>query len=376
MQIQRTYQDLAKKLKPNHVFLLYGPRRVGKTTLITEFLKKTTLKYKFDTGDNFSTQEILSIPELSNIKDYVGNYELIVIDEAQKIKNIGSTLKLMTDHIPDLKIIATGSSSFELAGQIGEPLTGRKFTYKLFPISQMELKNHYSPFEIKQNLEHYMVYGTYPNVITANNSDESRQFLEELVGSYLLKDILELEQLKDPKILRDLLKLLAFQIGNEVSLNEIGKQLGISSKTVGRYLDLLEKNFIIYNLRGFSQNLRKEITKKSKYYFFDNGIRNTLISNFNTLNNRNDQGQLWENFIVIERLKKRTYNNLYANDYFWRTWEQQEIDLIEESNGQLNGYEFKFNKKKTPKPPSDWVNTYPNSTYQVINTENYLDFIT
>lgn len=374
MHIQRFYQDLEKKLEPNKAILIYGPRQVGKTTLIKDFLKTTKLKYKFDSGDNLNIHEQLSYGSFDKIKDYVGNNELIVIDEAQKIPNIGLAFKIMVDQIPNIRILATGSSSFELAGQVGEPLTGRKYTYHLYPIAQLELKNHFSIFELKQNLEKYLVYGAYPEVITFDTREEKTKYLEELFDSYLLKDILELERVKDTKLLRDLLRLLAFQIGKEISLTELGTQLGIDYKTIARYLDLFEKSFIIYNLRGFSRNLRKEITKKSKYYFYDNGIRNAIISNFNGLNLRNDQGELWENFLFMERLKKRSYKKIYANDYFWRTWDQKEIDLIEERQGKLFGYEFKFGAKKIKKQ-KEWLNTYKEAEFEIINQENYLSFI-
>jgi len=374
MHIDRFYKDLGKLLYPNKVVLIYGPRRVGKTTLVKEFLASSNEKYKEDTGDNLSTREQLGSQSLDKIKDYAGNYKLIFIDEAQKIPNIGIGLKLMVDHIPGIKIIATGSSSFELAGQVGEPLTGRKYTYTLFPIAQLEFTNFYSPFEMKEQLENWLVYGSYPDVWNVELHTEKVKYLEELVDSYLLKDILELERVKDAKLLRDLLRLLAFQIGSEVSHAELGTQLGIDSKTVGRYLDLFEKSFIIYNLRGFSRNLRKEVTKKSKYYFYDIGVRNALISNFNPLSHRNDQGQLWENFLFMERLKKCSYMGLYANNYFWRTWDQKEIDLIEEREGNLFGYEFKFGNKKI-KEPKEWLQTYKNAQFQIINQDNYLEFI-
>lgn len=374
MHIKRFYQDLEKLLKPNKVTLIYGPRQVGKTTLIKDFLARTKLKYKFDSGDNLTIHEQFGTLSFEKIKDYVNGYQLIVIDEAQKIPNIGTALKIMVDQIPDLKIIATGSSSFELAGQVGEPLTGRKYTYLLYSIAQLELKNHYSNFELKNSLEKWLIFGSYPEVIITDKREEKIKYLQELVDSYLIKDILELERVKDTKILRDLLRLLAFQIGKEVSLTELGTQLGIDYKTVARYLDLFEKAFIIYNLRGFSRNLRKEVNKKSKYYFYDNGVRNAIIANFNPAGLRNDNGELWENFLFMERLKKRSYQNIYANDYFWRTWDQKEIDLVEEREGKLFGFEFKFNNKKI-KTPKEWLDTYKEAQFEVIGTENYFDFI-
>ncbi|MEW6066942.1 MAG: ATP-binding protein [Nitrospirota bacterium] len=375
MKIPRIYQDLNKYLKPNKVLIIYGPRQVGKTTLLENFLAKTNLKYKLDSGDNIQTQHILGSQNFNIILEYAQGYELVAIDEAQRIKNIGLGLKIIVDQMPGIKVIATGSSSFELSGQVGEPLTGRKITLTLYPVSQIELNNLYNPYEIKSKLEEWLIFGGYPEVVAAADKTEKIRLLEEIVHAYLLKDILSLERVKNSKVLLDLLRLLAFQVGSEVSLTELARQIGIDYKTVARYLDLFEKSFVIYNLRGFSRNLRKEITKKSKYYFYDNGVRNAIISNFNKLELRNDTGMLWENFLFIERLKKRTYQDIYANNYFWRTWDQKEIDLIEEREGKLFGYEFKWGKKSL-KPPKEWSEAYPDSEFAIISQENYMEFIT
>jgi len=374
MKIPRIY-DLGDFIKPNKVLAVFGPRQVGKTTLLQDYLSKTNLKYKLDSGEDIRVQEVLSSQDFPKLIEYAEGYELLAIDEAQKIKNIGQGLKIIIDHIPEVKIIVTGSSSFELAGQIGEPLMGRKTALTLFPISQIELNKLYNNFELKNKLEEYLIYGSYPEVVSVDSLSEKRKLLNEITNSYLLKDVLQLDKIKNSKILLDLLRLISFQTGNEVSLNEIAIQLGIDSKTVARYLDLFEKAFVVYNLRGFSRNLRKEITKKSKYYFYDNGIRNAIISNFNPLELRDDIGSLWENFLFSERLKKQEYQNIYSNNYFWRTWDQKEIDFIEERNGKLFGYEFKWNNKKTAAPPKDWKAAYPNSEFQIINKENYLDFL-
>lgn len=375
MKIPRIYKDLDPFLKANKVLILYGPRQVGKTTLLRDFLSSSQLRYKLDSGDNIKTQTLLSSSDFEKIKDYAAGYDLVAIDEAQKIPKIGQSLKIMVDQIKDIKVIATGSASFELMGQIGEPLTGRKTTLTLYPISQIELSSLYNPSEIKERLEEWLVFGSYPEVITTSGKTQKVQLLEELVHSYLLKDVLELERVKSSKILLDLLRLLAFQTGSEVSLSELAQHLAIDYKTVAKYIDLFEKSFIIYNLRGFSRNLRNEITNKSKYYFYDTGIRNAIISNFNETTLRNDMGQLWENFLFIERLRKQSYKNIYTNNYFWRTWTQKEIDLIEEREGQLFGYEFKWNKRKV-KAPQEWQAAYPNSHYEIISKENYLEFVT
>ncbi|MGD9153464.1 MAG: ATP-binding protein [Gammaproteobacteria bacterium] len=373
MDIPRVFQDLDKYLHPNKVLLIYGPRQAGKTTLLKNFLQTTSLKYRFDSGDNISIQHLLSSQDFGLIKEYAQNYQLIVIDEAQKIKGIGQALKIMVDQIPDIKIIATGSSSFELAGQVGEPLTGRKKTLTLYPIAYVELNMLYNRHELKEQLEKILIYGSYPEVITTS-SVKKAELIMEMSQSYLLKDILEFDKVKNSKTLVDLLRLLAFQVGSEVSLSELAQQLGIDTKTVARYIDLLEKSFVIYNLRGFSRNLRKEITKKSKYYFYDNGMRNAIIANFNSLNLRDDVGKLWENFLIMERIKKQSYAGIYTNKYFWRTWDQKEIDFVEEYEGVLHGFEFKWGKT-TAKAPKEWLSTYSNAKFTVINSENYLDFI-
>lgn len=374
MKIPRIYQHLERFLSPNKVLVIFGARQVGKTTLLQDFLLTTNLKYKLDSGDDIKVQEVLSSQNFSKILEYAAGYQLIVIDEAQRIPNIGQGLKIIIDQMPGIQVIVTGSSSFELAGQIGEPLTGRKITLTLFPLSQIELSALSSVYELKNGLEDYLIYGSYPEVLTATTRDGKKRILNEITGSYLLKDILELESVKSSKVLLDLLRLIAFQVGNEVSLSELGRQLKIDSKTVARYLDVFEKAFVLYNVRGFSRNLRKEITRKSKYYFYDNGIRNAIISNFNGLEMRDDVGKLWEEFLVMERLKKQHYRSLYTNNYFWRTWDQQEIDFVEERSGTIYGYEFKWGGGAAKQPPA-WRAAYPRAEFQVINQENYFDFV-
>jgi predicted AAA+ superfamily ATPase len=375
MQLPRFYDDLDKYLEKNKVLVIYGPRQVGKTTLLQNYLSTTSLKYKLDSGDNIRTQQILSSQDFRQITDYVKGYDLLAIDEAQRIQNVGMGLKILTDQVKNLKIIATGSSSFELSGQIGEPLTGRKKTIILYPFSQLELAKIYNPHEVRERLPDWLVFGGYPDVITAKDKNKKMEIVAGIMESYLLKDILELEQVKSSKILLDLLRLVSFQIGSEVSLSELGQQLGIDYKTVARYLDLFEKSFVLYNLRGYSRNLRSEITKKSKYYFYDNGIRNAVISNFNDLDIRDDTGKLWENFLVAERLKKQKYKSIFANNYFWRTWEQKEIDWVEERGGSLFGYEFKYSAKERAKIPKEFGETYEKSQVEVVNKENYFKFV-
>lgn len=366
--------DLKPYLKPGRVLIIYGPRRTGKTTLLKNFLKQTTLKYKLESGENIRMQQILSSQDFDQILDYASGYDLIAINEAQRVPNVGQGLKIMVDQLPHLKIIVTGSSSFELAGQVGEPLTDRKTTLTLFPVSQKELLSIFNKYELKQQLPERLIFGSYPKIIKAKKPAKIA-FLNELVESYLLKDILELEKVRGAKLLLDLLRLVAFQVGSLVSLTELAGQLKIDYKTVARYLDLFEKSFILYNLRGYSGNLRKEVTKTSKYYFYDTGVRNAVISNYNPLNLRDDVGKLWENFLVIERLKLQKSRPLYANNYFWRTWDKREIDWVEERGGKIHGFEFKWSAKKKVKIPKDWAN-YKNSEFKVITPNNYLDFIT
>ena len=372
---KRAYEPLDQYLRPNKVLVVYGPRRVGKTTLLQTYLKQTKLKYKLDSGDNIRTQQILSSQDFGQILSYVEGYELLAIDEAQNIPNIGMGLKIIVDQVPGIQIIVTGSSSFELAGQVGEPLTGRKQTLSLYPLAQSELLSANNKFELKEKLADFLVYGSYPEVVQAGNKEMRIGTLTEIANAYLLKDIFAFDRVKNPRILLDLLKLLAFQIGSEVSLNELATQLGADVKTIQRYLDLLEKAFVIVRLGGFSRNLRREIASKSKYYFLDNGIRNAVIAQFNSLDLRNDIGALWENFMFIERLKYRTYHFLYANMYFWRTYDRQEIDLVEEQDGRLHGYEFKWSENRAVPAPKNWGSAYPDASFAVINSGNYQELI-
>ena len=374
--LPRFYQDLETWLKPGKVLLIYGPRQVGKTTLVKQYLKTTPWRYRFDSGDDLSIQEIFSSRRLKVLRQYVGSHQLIVIDEAQKIPFVGESLKILVDQMPQLRIIATGSSSFELAGQVGEPLTGRKQTLILYPLALLELKEIFpSPWDLEQQLDQLLIFGSYPEVVRTQDPQKKRLILQELVNSYLLKDILTLEKIKASQKLVRLLQLLAFQIGSTVSLTELGQQLELDRKTVARYLDLLEKSFIIFSLWGYHRNLRKAISKKNKYYFFDLGVRNALINNFNPLELRPDLGQLWENFVIIERRKKQAYWQIYSNNYFWRTWDGQEVDWVEERDGQLFGFEIKWSEKKKAKEPKDWSKTYPKTSWQLITPENFLDFV-
>lgn len=372
---QMQLKNLHKLLKPKKAVIVYGPRRCGKTTLLEHFIQGIKEDCLLVTGEDINIHDYLSSQSVEKLKSFIGKKKILIIDEAQKIKNIGLNIKLILDHIPKIKVIASGSSSFDLAQQMGEPLTGRKFTLKMFPLSQLEINNIENKAETASHLEERLIYGSYPEVVLIQDNLSRKTYLRELVSSYLYKDILELDGLRHSSKIIKLLQLLSFQIGKEVSYDELGRQLGLSKNTIDRYLDLLGKSFVIFELRGFSRNLRKEVSKNPRYYFYDIGVRNALINNFNPLSIRDDIGMLWENYIVVERLKKQEYLSKHANNYFWRTYDRKEIDLIEERNGKLYGYEIKWKNKKV-KPPKEWLKAYKNSKYQLINKSNYLEFIT
>lgn len=375
MQIPRYLKPIIlQNLQPNKVVVLYGPRQVGKTTLIKDILLDTKEDYLFISGEDRLVQPWLSSQSINTLKENIGHKKLLVIDEAQKVNQIGLNLKLIVDHIENIKVIATGSSSFELANQVGEPLVGRKWQFILYPIAQIELNAFEQLYQTKANLESRLIYGGYPEIITAQDISAKRAILNSIVDSYLYKDILEFNEIKKSQKIIDILKMIAFQIGQEVSLNELGNNVNLNLRTVEKYLDLLEKVFVIKRVSGLARNLRKEITKNSRYYFFDNGVRNAIINNFNDLKTRNDVGQLWENYLFIERMKKQEYKKIYANSYFWRTYDQKEIDLVEEREGKLFGYEFKWGGKKI-KEPKDWRKTYHNAEFEVVNQDNYLEFV-
>lgn len=371
----RHYTKLEPLIEPGKVLVIYGPRRVGKTTLVQEYLKTTPWKYKIDSGDNIRTQAALSSADFSRILPYAEDYELLVIDEAQQIPNIGTALKILVDQLPHLRIIATGSSSFDLANKIGEPLTGRKRTITMYPLAQMELRQQWNTHELRERLSEFLTYGSYPAVLSATTVTQKREVLNELVNSYMLKDVLTMEQVKGSQYLFDLLRLLALQIGQLVSCQELARQLKLSVKTVQRYIDLLEKTFILVRLGGYNRNLRNEVSRQNKYYFYDVGLRNAIISRLMPFEERDDFGALWENFLFIERLKRRTYNQEYAGPYFWRTHQGQEIDLVEEADGKLEAFEFKLSPKKETIAPVLWRKTYPTAVFTCINRENYLPFI-
>jgi len=373
--VQKQLEKLKKLATPGKVVVLYGARRTGKTTLLKEFLKDESKACLLVSGEDITVHSYLSSQSVEKLTAFVGKAKLLIVDEAQKIPNIGVNLKLIVDHLSGIRIVVTGSSSFDLARHTGEPLTGRKYTLKLFPLAQMEIGQIEKVHQTQANLENRLIYGSYPEVVLMQDNQGREKYIKEIVSSYLYKDILELDGIRHSgKIIR-LLQLLAFQIGKEVSLSELGTSLSMSKNTVERYLDLLEKAFVLQRLTGFNRNLRNEITKNNRYYFLDNGVRNALINNFNLLQQRNDCGELWENYLIMERLKKQEYLDTQANNYFWRTYTKQEIDFVEERKGRLFGYEMKWGKAK-PRPPKIWESAYPESSFELINRENYLKFIT
>lgn len=373
--IKRRLQDrLIAKLMPGKVVVLLGPRRVGKTFLLNQILAEVSEPYHFWSGEDTELWKLLETRSVAHYRNLIGDKKLLVIDEAQKIRDIGAVLKMMVDHIDGLKVIATGSSAFDLNRRLGEPLTGRKWTYYLYPLSEQEFAAEENVLTRQTNIRERLVLGNYPELVHLPDRSDKVEYLSGLVQDYLLKDILELEGLRQTHKIMDLLRLLAFQTGSEVSLTELGRQLGMDKNTVDRYVNLLAEIFIIFNVRGYSRNLRKEIVKNSKWYFFDNGIRNALIANLNPIDLRNDQGILWENYMLSERLKYQHYSGMQVNNFFWRTYDQQEIDWVEEREGNLFAYEMKWGKTGA-KVPGGWANAYPGSVFEVVSPDNFSGFV-
>ena len=367
-------QQMMTKIGTQKVLMLYGTRRTGKTTIIENIVNK----YPDDTlllqGEDMQVSEILQRRTISNYTQLVAGKKIVIIDEAQTIPEIGKILKLMIDGIKGITIIVTGSSSFDLVYATGEPLVGRNIIYQLYPIAQTELSAVEDYMTTIKNLEQRLIYGSYPELWHIDNFQEKGNYLKQMVSSYLLKDLLTLENIKGADVLYRLLQLLAWQVGSQVSTVELGNNLQLNKGTIERYLDLLTKVFIIYPLNGYSNNLRKEVTKSKKWYFFDNGLRNALINNFSPLSQRNDIGQLWEQYVLSERIKNNTYQGYQPQYFFWRTYDGQEIDLIESSNGKLETFECKWKNNQAKKPVA-FAKAYPNASFTVVSQENYLDVI-
>jgi len=355
------------------VIIVYGPRQVGKTTLCKEIIDGQPNSLYLNC-EQVKIKDVLESGNLENIRAYLGDYKLVVFDEAQKIKQIGGLLKLLNDTDPEIQIIATGSSSFELSNEITEPLTGRNIKFIMYPVSLNEVSGIFNPFEIDEKIEGFLRFGMYPDILGRDDSQKTT-LLDMLATDYLFRDILNYENLKQPELLVQLLKAIALQLGSEVSFRELAVLLKTTVETIQRYLDILERSFVLFHLTSFSRNLRSELTRSRKYYFYDNGIRNSLIQNYNMLTNRNDIGALWENFCITERMKFLQKEKRKANLYFWRTYQQNEIDLVEESGGELTAIEFKWNPQAKAKTPTMFLTTYPNSQFKVVHSKNFRDFL-
>ncbi|MDR0711930.1 MAG: ATP-binding protein [Prevotellaceae bacterium] len=366
-------QAIEKDFFKQKIIVVFGPRQVGKTTLLKQIVGSSNNVLMFNC-DNLDERTALENKTTTELRHLFGNHKIVMIDEAQRVKNIGLTLKIIADNIPDIQVIATGSSSLDIGHEINEPATGRLMEHKLFPFSWQELVAASSVQTEHRLLEYRIIYGMYPEVVT--NSDDAKRILRTLTNSYLYKDLLSYKGIRKPDVLQRLVQALALQVGSEVSYNELSRLVGIDKETVENYVDLLEKCFIVFRLGSFSRNLRKEIRKGKKIYFYDNGIRNAILSNFSPMLLRQDAGALWENFMMSERLKYNAYSGHYPQSYFWRTQDQQEIDLIEDEDGQIKAYEFKWgtNVKKV-KRPAAFLENYPQSQWQVITPENYRSFV-
>ncbi len=372
MAITRSIESqIRKRLNKNKALLIFGARQVGKTTLVENLFKDRTDVLFLD-GDEADHREQLSNTTSTRLKSIFGKHKVVCIDEAQRIDNIGLTLKLITDKIKDVQVIATGSSAFELANKLNEPLTGRKYEFHLFPLSFGEMVQHHGIIEESRLLHHRLIFGYYPEIVTDQGSEV--EHLKLIANSYLYKDLLMLETIKKPVVLQKLVKALALQVGSEVSFNELSRLVEADKETVEKYIDALERSYIIFQLPSLSRNVRNEIKKSRKIYFYDNGLRNAVIGNFSPLENRTDTGALWENFFISERIKFMMNGGKDSKYYFWRTTQQQEIDLIEEADGKLAVFEIKWRKEKS-RIPLTFVNAYPHSKTNIISRENFTDFL-
>lgn len=372
--ILRFITDTIKsRLEDEKAIILLGPRQVGKSTLMKQLSPDLKANILWWNGDDTDIRSLLANPTASLLRSLIGKAATLVIDEAQRIENIGLCIKLIVDQLKDVKVIATGSSAFELANSINEPLTGRKWEYHLYPFSFQEMSDHHGLLEEKRQLLHRLVYGYYPEIV--NNPGEEEMRLKQLSSSYLYKDILTWERIQKPDKMEKLVQALAFQVGSEVSYNELGQLAGLDNQTTEKYIDLLEKSFIIFRLSSLSRNLRNELKKSRKFYFYDNGLRNAVINQFSPATLRQDIGALWENFLVSERVKYLAYNQINCNRYFWRTHAQQEIDYIEERNGEMKAYEMKWNPKAKARFPKSFLEAYEGVSTAVITPENVHEFL-
>ena len=368
-------EKIRKVLFRGKAIVIIGPRQVGKTTLVEQLVKGLSKKVLWLSGDDPQVQATLNGVSISRMKSVIGNHEVLVVDEAQRIQNAGLVLKLITDHFSNVQLIVTGSSSLDIAAQTKESLMGRKLEFNLYPLSFSEMVTENGLIAEQSQLEYRLVYGYYPEIVL-NESNMATRILNELADGLMYKDLLTLDQIKKPTLIVKLLQALALQVGSEVRYYELGRLIGADPETVERYIDLLEKSFVLFRLTSLSRNARTEIKKGKKFYFYDNGIRNAIIKNFSPIALRNDKGGLWENFLIMERLKRNHYHDRYCNYYFWRTHAQQEIDFIEEHGGLLNAFEFKWNPKKRVLISKTFLKSYPNSETGVINSSNFEEFVT
>ena len=366
-------EQINKRLYRGKVVIVVGPRQVGKTTLLRMLIDDTDRKVLVWNCDEPDVRRKLADPTSTELGAETANADLILIDEAQRVQNIGITLKLLVDNYPEKQVVVTGSSAIELSNSINEPLTGRKYEYVMFPFSTEELIREFGATEERRMLERRLIYGSYPEVV--NHPGEERETLTDLVSSYLYKDIFSFQDVRKPEIIEQLLQAIALQVGSEVSFNELGRLLGLTSITVQRYIDLLEKSYVLFHLRSFSRNVRSELKKSRKIYFYDNGVRNALLGDYKPLALRNDTGALWENYIISERMKHNAYSGYYGKSYFWRTQQQQEVDYIEDYDGVLHAYEFKWSGTKQPRLTEAFSKNYPEHTFAVINPDNYQGFV-
>jgi len=371
---RKLQQRIIENMNPNKVVMIFGARRVGKTILLNQVAKQFTGQIMVLNGEDYDTLALLENRSIANYRNLLNNIDLLMIDEAQNIPEIGAKLKLMVDEIQDIKIMVSGSSSFDLLNKSGEPLVGRSIPFHLTAFSQSEISQIENRFQTQQNLETRLIYGSYPEVVLMDNNEQRKEYLKNIVNAYLLKDILMIDGIKNASKMKELLQLIALQTGSEVSYEELGRRLDMSKNTVEKYLDLLSKTFIIFKMSAFNRYLRKEITKAGKWYFYDVGIRNALIGAFNSLSIRQDVGALWENYLISERFKKNLNEGLDKTLHFWRTYDGQEIDLIETSGDEIAAFEFKWGDKQ-PQIPAAFSQNYPQATFQVVNKNNYLEFI-
>lgn len=372
--IKRSLQNIIKKeLFKGKAIIVFGPRQSGKTTLIKSIVNSLKYSYKWLNADEADVRRLFIDATSTGLRAIIGDNKILVIDEAQRISNIGLAIKLLVDNYPEIQIIATGSSSFELSNKIKEPLTGRKFEHFLLPFSFVELVDNYGFLEEKRLLERRLIFGSYPEIVKFPGNEIKN--LNLLSDSYLYKDVLAWQNIKKPQKLEILLKGIALQLGNEVSYNELAQLTGLNIHTVENYIDILEKAFIVFRLNALFRNKRNELKKSKKIYFFDNGVRNAIINNFNMLDVRTDIGALWENYLMSERIKYTNYNDIFLNRYFWRTRTRQEIDYVEERDGKLFAFEFKWNPRMKYRFPRAFIENYPDNETRIVNNDNYEDFL-